>query len=85
MLDGKLVEAARREELKIFAEMGVYDLVRKDQIPIKAKVIGTRWVDVNKRTASDPKMRSRLVAQEFNTHADEELYAPGKVRLAGAA
>ena len=37
--------------------------------------IGTRWVDTNKGDASNPDVRCRLVAQEINTHADDDLYA----------
>ena len=37
--------------------------------------IGTRWVDTNKGDVSNPDVRSRLVAQEINTYADDDLYA----------
>ena len=39
------------------------------------KVIGVRWVDVNKGDSEKPDMRSRLVGQEFNTGKNDELYA----------
>jgi hypothetical protein len=39
------------------------------------KIIGVRWVDVNKGDSEKPDMRSRLVGQEFNTGKNGELYA----------
>ena len=39
------------------------------------KVIRTRWIDINKGTARDPCYRSRFVAKEFNTGAEEGLFA----------
>ena len=39
------------------------------------KVIGVRWVDVNKGDLEKPDMRTRLVGQEFNTGKNDELYA----------
>ena len=35
--------------------------------------IGTRWVDVNPGDESNPGYRSRLVAQELNTHTSEKI------------
>ena len=37
--------------------------------------IGTRWVDVNKGDDDHPDYRSRLVAQEINSHKREDLFA----------
>ena len=39
------------------------------------KVIGVRWVDVNKGDSEKPDMRSRLVGQKFNAGKIDELYA----------
>ena len=39
------------------------------------KVIGVRWVDVNKGDSEKPDIRSRLVGQDFNTGKNDELYA----------
>ena len=43
----------------------------------EGKFIGVRWVDVNKGTKEVPKVRRRLVGQEF-AHAErrDDLYAP---------
>ena len=37
--------------------------------------IGTRWVDTNKGDLTNPKIRSRLVAQELNLSKHPELFA----------
>eukprot|EP00973_Karenia_brevis_P039952 5514950-Karenia_brevis.AAC.1 len=57
--------------------MGVY---RK--VPIKKCIeqtgkmpIGVRWIDVNKQDTLNPKYRSRLVAKEFKTYNDPDLFA----------
>ena len=56
--------------------MGVYDRVPQwHQKEYGGKVIGVRWVDVNKGDAAAPDYRSRLVGQEFATHRDDALYA----------
>ena len=39
------------------------------------KMIGTRWVDIDKGDEKKPDYRSRLVAKEFNTGQEEGLYA----------
>ena len=39
------------------------------------KIIGVRWVDVNKGDSQDPEYRSRLVGREFNVGKDDALYA----------
>ena len=37
--------------------------------------IAVRWVDINKGDETHPSYRSRLVAKEFRTKVDPELYA----------
>ena len=56
----------------------MYDLVERSRLPAGTRIVGTRWVDTNKGTAEKPKVRSRLVCQEFNlTGAPSgELCAP---------
>ena len=39
------------------------------------KLIGTRWLDVNKSDAAHPDYRSRLVGKEYRQGADDSLYA----------
>ena len=75
-LDPGLVKAARDEEMAYFKKLGVYRTVpRSHQKSTGGKVIGTRWIDVNKGDASEPNYRSRLVGREFNVYKDDTLYA----------
>ena len=39
------------------------------------KIIGVRWVDVNKGDSEEPEYRSRLVGREFAVGKDDALYA----------
>lgn len=72
----ELVKRARAEEMTYFKKPGVYEVVpRSHQKKTGGKVIGTRWVDVNKGDAANPKFRSRLVGREFNVGRDDSLYA----------
>ena len=64
VLDPELLKAARREEMKYFEKLGVYERVgRSEQVRTGGKVIGTRWVDVNKGDSESPNYRSRLVGR----------------------
>ena len=69
-----LVREGRRSEMAGFAARRVYDVVPRFDAKSKgAKVIGVRWVD----TAKAGKVRSRLVAQDFNHDKGkvDELFA----------
>ena len=37
------------------------------------KIVGVRWVDINKGDNQNPLYRSRLVAKEFNDGKDDSL------------
>ena len=64
VLDPTLLKEARREEMKYFEKLGVYERVaRSEQQRTGGKVIGTRWVDVNKGDSESPNYRSRLVGR----------------------
>ena len=39
------------------------------------KLIGVKWVIVNKGDQENPDIRARLVGKEFRTHNDDSLYA----------
>ena len=72
----ELVHAARAIEMSYFEKLGVYERVpRSHQVATGGKVIGVRWVDVNKGDAQDTNYRSRLVGREFNVGKDDALYA----------
>ena len=66
-LDPSLIRKARQEEMRGFGERQVYHHVLRSvaQADPEGKFIGVRWVDVNKGTKEVPKVRSRLVGQEF--------------------
>ena len=71
-----LVNAARAVEMEYFERLGVYERVpRSHQVHTGGKIIGVRWVDVNKGDAEDTNYRSRLVGREFNVGRDDALYA----------
>ena len=55
------VKAARKDELKTFEEMEVYEYAKRSDVSAKGKVVGTRWLD----SLKGGKMKARLVAQEF--------------------
>ena len=49
-----LVKAARALEMEYFHRLGVYEVVPKShQVATGGKIIGVRWVDVNKGDATD--------------------------------
>ena len=62
--------------MNVFWKMQVYTRVPRAMQKMKGrKVIGVRWVDVNKGDSESTDMRSRLVGQEFNTGKNDELCA----------
>ena len=76
MLDPKLVREGRDTEMKFFDGMKVYDRVpRSEQAQTGGKIIGTKWIDVNKGDLDRPNIRCRLVGKEFRTTPDDALYA----------
>ena len=76
-LDPSLVIAARAEELKELREHGVYVKfpIHECWQTTSKGPLGVRWVDINKGDEARPNYRSRLVAKEFCTDVDPELYA----------
>ena len=72
----ELVHAARAVEMTYFSKLGVCEKVpRSHQVASGGKIIGVRWVDVNKGDATDVNYRSRLVGRESNVGRDDALYA----------
>ena len=76
-LDGEHVRRARAEELQHFKDHGVYKKVPLEECRrVTGKSpIGTMWLDINTGDALNPDHRSRLVANECNTHHAEEMFA----------
>ena len=76
LLDPKLVHEGRSTEMKFFNGMNVYDRVpRSEQATTGGKIIGTKWIDVNKGDIDRPNIRCRLVGKGFRTTPDDALYA----------
>ena len=78
LLDPKLTREARLDEVKVFGERRVYDVVPRASMPPGRRTIGVRWVDTNKGSSTEPRIRSRLVCQEFAFGGDPggDLFAP---------
>ncbi|MDP6295142.1 MAG: hypothetical protein QF618_03930, partial [SAR324 cluster bacterium] len=80
LLDPALVRAGRAEEIGWADKLRVWDKVpRSAALRAGKKVIGTKWVDINKGDALEPNVRSRLVAKELRAFApwipQEDLFA----------
>ena len=75
-LDLKKVVEARKLELSYIDEKEVWvKITRKEAIRRGIKIIGVRWIDVNKGDAIHPNYRSRLVGKEFNNYKDLSIFA----------
>ena len=62
--------------MDLFESRRVYDRVpREDQIKTGGRIIGTKWIDVNKGDIDHPNIWCRLVGQEFRTTPDDALHA----------
>ena len=58
-----------------FQKLGVYDYATvAEQQRRPGKIIGVRWVDMNKGDSEDPEFPSRLVGREFAVGKDDALY-----------
>ena len=66
-LDPREVLKARKIEMQYIRSKKVWDKIRRDEAIKKgAKIIKTRWLDINKGDAWNPNHRSRFVGKEFN-------------------
>ena len=66
LLDPAMVHAGRATEMAFFEGMKVYERVpRAEQHKTGGKIIGTKWIDVNKGDIDKPNIRCRLVGKEF--------------------
>ena len=76
-LSPELVLKARTEEMGEILKHNVYEKVPISQCwnETGQPPVGTRWVDVNKGDDQNVEYRSRLVAQELNTHKRQDLFA----------
>eukprot|EP00973_Karenia_brevis_P058584 8160027-Karenia_brevis.AAC.1 len=77
VLNPDMVRKARLTEMEYFRRMKVYKKVSlsKCWATTGKKPIAVRWIDVNKQDEVNPKYRSRLVAKQFKTYNDPDLFA----------
>ena len=67
---------ARKLEMKFFRDMKVYSKVPRSEAYINgAKVITTKWLDINKGDDQEPNYRSRLVGRELKLDNRLDLFA----------
>ena len=71
------VWSARMEEMKYFRSRKVYDKVGLEECWQRTGKgpIGTKWVETNKGTISEPNYRSRLVGKEFKRDNNPDFFA----------
>ena len=75
-LDVKRVREARKLEMEYVKDKKVWrKITRKSAIALGYKIVGTRWLDINKGDETSPEYRSRLVGKEFNDGFEEGLFA----------
>jgi len=75
-LDPKKVMRARLKELSFVREKGVWRKVKRAEVKARGiKIIGARWIDINKGDNINENYRSRYVAKEFNDGKDDSLFA----------
>ncbi len=75
-LNAQKVREARKLEIEFFRKMGVYRKVKRAWVKGRGeKVIGVRWIDINKGDNENPDYRSRLVAKDFKTGDRPDLFA----------
>ena len=76
-LNSEAVKQARAEEMAYVRSYNLYTKVPESEAwEVTGKApIGTRWIDINKGSDSQPDHRSRLVAQEIKTDKRQELFA----------
>ena len=75
-LDPKEVWKARLKEIGYINQKAVWKKIPRAEAQMRGiKVIGTRWIDVNKGDAKRPELRSRLVAQEYNMGKEDGIFA----------
>ena len=61
------VHQAKLSELRQLQAQDTVCLVDRKELLPNSKVVGTKWVITNKGTAEAPRLKARLVAQEFAT------------------
>ena len=70
-----LVAAAKTKELAQLKARMTFDVRDRRDLPSDMKIVGTRWVLVNKGSLAEPVVKARLVCQEFATYKDMDLFS----------
>ena len=66
-LDPTRVKQARREEMEYVGKKEVWKKIKRTQAQKEGiKIVGTKWIDIDKGDIHNPIYRSRIVAKEFN-------------------
>ena len=71
-------EKEKRRQMKILEDNDPEMIALREQqeaLQKGCKIVGSRWVDVDRGDTNKPDYRSRLVAKEINTGYEEGLYA----------
>ena len=77
-LDAELVNEGCREDIDMLHKIGVYEYVERSKAERDpfGKLVGVRWVKVNKGTSEAPNVRYRLVAQKLaGAEVRDDLFA----------
>ena len=74
-MDPKEVAAERAKEIWYVRKHEVYKKVKRSSVHEGTKIIQVRWIDINKGDETNPNIRCRLVAKDFNTEEKPELFA----------
>ena len=75
-LNVKQVKEARKLEMQYVKSKKVWrKMSRKMALASGYKIVGTRWLDINKGDEEKPDYRSRLVGKEYNDGFEEGLFA----------
>ena len=75
-MDPKGVRQARAKEIEYISQKEVWwKADEAEALKLGCKVVGGRWVDVDKGDIHRPDYHSRIVAKEINIGYEEGLYA----------
>ena len=71
----QMISDAKAAELAQLRGRSTYEVKRRRDLPDDLKIVGTRWVLVNKGSSEEPRVKARLVCQEFATYPDPDLFS----------
>ena len=75
-MDPKEVRRARLKELGYIHDKEVWVTMTRAEAKKRGyRIVGVRWIDINKGDSLNPEFRSRLVAKDFNNGKEEGIFA----------